>query len=109
MIEKSRELARSIKTRDSYAVHAENSRIKVDLQTTVRERQVRGHRDAVVRWLVDGIRPVGLVRGQTSRGFAIQTDKIKRLVVDGGIELVDGGFELLGIQLEHLGQFGNLL
>jgi hypothetical protein len=61
MIEKSREFTYSIKTGNRNTPSTENSRISIDLRTARSKRQVRGHRNTVIRRVVDGIGPIGFV------------------------------------------------
>lgn len=104
IIEQTRHFSRSIQARNRHIVGRQHSRIQIRLDTTVRESQVTRAREAKEGRLGNGIRPVGLVRLQTSGRLAIELHEIKGLIVDSSVEIINCLFQLLGVEVEFLCQ-----
>lgn len=58
------------------------------------------HRISEEGGLGDGVRPVGLVRGQARGGLAVELQQFKLLVVNGGVEVVDRLLQLLRVEAQ---------
>lgn len=87
--------------------HAQNLRLGVRLNASVCEGQMGGHWISIVRWRVNRICPIGLVRLEPFRRFTVKFHQVEFVVVAGRIKLLDDLVKLVWVKTKLLGKFRN--